>query len=418
MKSEAALFVILDAICEHYLLPGGQYNGYATYNLKKLIDCSEEVLRIYVSKLVKSRLCEITFGRRHPNPHIKALPCLPVEHQLRAIASDAFSYSCVYPSGKHLETIVDSADFIGRPYDLELALGAHQFKWFCFEMTVLEEYKNDPRYYYVTNDSEGMISVLNLADVEELRPHDQALLESYGFALNELRTERVVACLVRYLHRLPPEHQQKWKFKEIDREGYSLHPRYAEIIVGSWPSCIEIHDALLLNLKIINNIVKVNQRGLFKDDYDENRPRDLHLLIRPTRREYDSYLILLNIVVVENINARFFKMQSEDIYKMHEGKRTIGMLNDWLYSLTQEESEDISSIVTALKALRNQRSKPAHTLNDDEYNKNYYSKQKQMLKAVYDAVALLREILCRVYKVEEKDNWELKSLRNARIIDY
>src|SRR5258706_13376016 len=88
-----------------------------------------------------------------------------------------------------------------------LALGGAHLDFRPFELHVLEQYRNDPRYYYQVSDVDGHISVRDEHYFgTEMKDSDKVLLR-LGLAYNDLMN-RAVAVFLTDLHRLSPEHQQ------------------------------------------------------------------------------------------------------------------------------------------------------------------------------------------------------------------
>ncbi len=58
----------------------------------------------------------------------------------------------VYPERTYLERVVDRDQYQGRPYTLGLALGDAELFHRAFDLSVLERYRNDPRYLYQAAD--------------------------------------------------------------------------------------------------------------------------------------------------------------------------------------------------------------------------------------------------------------------------
>lgn len=56
------------------------------------------------------------------------------------------------------------ARFADRPYTKELALGEGQLAFRAFDLSILEIYRNDSRYYYVSNNVDGLVSVTDEQD--------------------------------------------------------------------------------------------------------------------------------------------------------------------------------------------------------------------------------------------------------------
>ena len=108
--------------------------------------------------LVLDGKLEVHFGDVHPNPYIKAF-----EPHAREAARDAcrgrHRQRMPVSHGEHL--VGGSRGPLPRPpeYTLRLAQGAPQLRYYAFDLSVLEAYRNDPRYRYVTDDISGRIVV-------------------------------------------------------------------------------------------------------------------------------------------------------------------------------------------------------------------------------------------------------------------
>jgi hypothetical protein len=96
----------------------------------------------------------MVFGDAHPNPHIKAFDEDALDVQIEKLHNtDLLPQACVYPSHSHLKNSVEPATFQGRPFTLRLALGEPQLSYEPFDLSILEFYRNDPRYFYETDDT-------------------------------------------------------------------------------------------------------------------------------------------------------------------------------------------------------------------------------------------------------------------------
>ncbi len=73
----------------------------------------------------------------------------------------------------HLEAVVDRAAYRDTPYTLALKLGEAQLAFRPFDLSVLEFYRNDPRYHYSNDDIGGWIAAHGPDDASSLPEHDQ-----------------------------------------------------------------------------------------------------------------------------------------------------------------------------------------------------------------------------------------------------
>src|SRR6185369_8023161 len=135
------------------------------------------------------------------------------------------------------------------------AKGFGQLDYRCFDLSVLEFYRNDPRYYYKVDDISGEIFVED--DVSHTLPEsDRIFLKTFGFGYDKDMNRAVVAFL-RYLHDLTPEHQQVWNSKLL-KDDYTIHPDYYDQAVrGEWTDHFPILDAFGFELHHINEMCKL-----------------------------------------------------------------------------------------------------------------------------------------------------------------
>ena len=358
------------------------HNGISVEKLRRTLGVNEDELKSLLAELVQDREISLEFGNIHPNPYIKAFPPQPVDHQIGLLrdADLASQPVCVYPSAELLELRVDQADYEGMPFSLRLALGEPQLVFETFELSVLEFYRNDPRYEYSTDDIRGHISVRDNAS-GTLPESDQTVVRHFGFA-HDSDLNRAVAVFLRYLSDLTPEHQQIWKAKQ--KEGkFRLHPDFARTTGGEWPKGVSVFQAVLLE------IVAIRQRcelmgwvPLFKRNYLEGeKPKNFGFLIRPTRKEFEDFIQTSDKVLSENLDRKFFKgrvdLRSEETRKdgkvVVSEKGTITLLEEWLSSeFTWKDDAPVKETIAAFRRVRDLRSRPSHVLDDDTFDQYYY----------------------------------------------
>lgn len=122
------------------------------------------------------------FADTDENPHILRFGFEPVDVQGQKLSiTDDLYHTCVYPREAHLREVVDPAAYDGKPYTFELAVGGPQLSYRSFDLSVLEAYRNDPRYMYQNNDIKGSISVRDEHfESEHMLERDQVLLQTYA----------------------------------------------------------------------------------------------------------------------------------------------------------------------------------------------------------------------------------------------
>ena len=361
-----------------------------------------------IESLVKNGYLDINFGDIHPNPHIKALESDPIEIQLDKIEKLNLEDTCLYPSKKYLREMVKSNKYIGKPFDLMLALGEPQLGFRAFDLSVLEIYRNDPRYHYDTDDIHGDMAIKSIYSEKKGKVYkrDEVFLQTFGFAYNKTFTKRVVAVYIRYLADLTPEHQELWKNKML-RGKYFIHPDYHRATMGSWALKESIFNAFLEELHQINEMANLmGKPPFFREEYArDKKPRGFGFLLRPTLKEYQEFIQLLDKLVSENINKTFFKgdliLYTEKVLSSgiveRTQKGTIILLEEWLNRVS---FPDPKPMIETFKKVRKLRQSPAHAVQEDEFNQRYIREQQKLVIEAYGAVRTLRLIFANHPKVK------------------
>jgi len=349
-----------------------------------------------VALLIQEGLVAAVFGDRHPNPHIRALPehHSPVKQiELLQTGGDP----CLYSLPKHLETVVDRQQYQGRPYTLAIALGEPQLVHRAFDLSVLEVYRNDPRYSYSADGIHGSISIRDEADVAA--PHQVFL--RFGFAFDE-PLNKYVAVFFWDLHELSPEHQQLWKMREVEVETH-LHPDYFRTaIIGDFPERVSVYQAFVEELQVINKMsAAMGRPPLFREDYDgKEPPRGFAPLLRPTLREFNDFVLTLDKMMSDNLNKSFFQGEVEDFERRsHDDgsveripKGTIRILEEWLGKRFRPKDDPnvMADLITGFRDVRRLRQKPAHKVSEDEFDQAYIHQQRDVMNKAYVSVRTLR----------------------------
>jgi hypothetical protein len=362
---------------------------------------SDNLLR-YLIELVEEDKVSVVFGNVHPNPHIRALPDISKENQVSKLQAGELGGACVYPLQKHLQEIVDRSQYENRPYILAMALGSPQLDFRAFDLSVLEFYRNDPRYLYENDDIRGWISISDeYFESGSVPESDQVLLDTFGFCYDDT-LNRAVAVFVRYLADLSPEHQQIWKAKEL-QDSYELHPDYyRNTILGDWGKGISIFDAFVEELRLINKMSEaMGHPALFKNDFNDSKPRKFGFLVRPTLESYNEFVLLLD-KMISDINKKFFRNQvrSEKEVERKDGKieiqqiGTLNMLESWIRKYFRTDDwEPVDEMIGAFKEVRKKRQKPAHAVDENVFDQKYFHDQRKLIVRAYTGVRTLRMML-------------------------
>ena len=398
-ETDARMHELATKIADHYL-NSPDFNGYSMRN----IGCNEQERRQLVRALVVKELVTVNFGDRHPNPHILAFEAETREVQLRKLEEPDLINTCVYPHKNYLAVIVDPRVYDGRPFSYRLALGEPQLEFAAFDLPVLERYRNDPRYDYQTDDVQGTISVSDAYyKSQNMREVDQILLNNFGFGYDQELQERVVIVFLRYLADLSPEHQQVWKAHELAGE-YVPHPGFWSSAMGEWTAEAPIFVAFVEEQKEINVICELmGKPALFRELFvDDKRPRKFGFLIRPTLSEFNGFVQLLDRMLSDNINRRFFRgdLEMERLERRGDGtvvakeKGTISLLIEWLAArFRPRDGDPVGDVEVAFREVRKLRQRPAHAVDEDVFDQEYLRKQRALMVRAYDGLRTLRQVL-------------------------
>lgn len=391
-------------ITQHYLT-SKDFNGILLGSLRNKIKIEKDEIHQNIIELLKQGKIDLLFPDSE-NPHIKRFDTEDIEIQLKKIEIFDILNSCAYPSKKHLKECIKPEEFKDKPFTLKLAFGEPQLSFYPFDLTVLEIYRNDPRYWYFTDDISGHISILNEHYLgRDMKESDKILLEKFGFCYDD-DFNRGVAVFLIYLNRLSPEHQQIWNAKLLNGI-YKLHPDYKKITLGAWPQNKSIFRAFIEELKIINEITEaITNEKLFINDFCNDRPTEFSFLIRPTEKEYQNFIHILDKMLSENINKSIFKkdgelkLENEIIRKdgkiIVQPKGSLSLLEEYLQlHYVTPYPEPIQNMIKCFKSIRKARSKPAHTINDNKFDQEYFKKQIKVISETYNYLLVLRIIFSR-----------------------
>lgn len=391
----------LYAVVEDQYFGSGDFNGMPIYRLTNEFDILSTEFRDAIRNAIDQ---EILTARFHGNTHIRAFSSYPKEKIIELFDTEDYpSHICLYPHASRLIGSQKLAPYKDSPYDLELAKGAGQLDYRTFDLSVLEYYRNDPRYSYQTDFIHGSICIEDeFFESESVPERDQILLKTFGFAYDD-DFNRYVAVFVRYLSDLSPEHQQVWAAKEI-KGNIKLHPDYyASSIEGSWGTKMSIFEAFVQELKILNEMSAIiGKPTLFHNCYSAARPKEFGFLLRPTEAEFNSFVLLLDKMMSDNINKKFFEndveLESEeeraDGKIVVKSKGTIQILESWLNKFFRPvDRKPIDGMLASFRKVRNLRQTPAHKVNADAFDQEHFRKQREIVVNAYDAVRTLRLIV-------------------------
>lgn len=377
------------------------FNGMPIYKLANKFDINSHEFRTTIRNGIDNEILTATF---HGNTHIRAFSSFNKTQILEWFDTEDYpAHICLYPHAKKLSSSILLEKYKESPYTLELAKGAGQLDFRTFDLSVLEYYRNDPRYSYETDFIHGSISIEDEYFESDLVPEkDQILLQTFGFAYdNEL--SRYVAVFIRYLSDLSSEHQKVWSAKEI-KGDIKLHPDYyASSIEGSWGTRMSIFEAFVEELDVINKMSEIiGKPNLFRNSYYNERPKEFGFLLRPTVSEFNDFILLLDKMMSDNINKSFFgddvdleiEEERDDGKIIIKQKGTIQILESWVSKYFKPiNPKPLEDMMTTFKRVRKLRQKPAHNVNTNKFDQTIFKKQREIVINAYDAVRTLRMLL-------------------------
>jgi hypothetical protein len=217
---------------------------------------------------------------------------------------------------------------------------------------------------------------------------------------------RAVAVYLRYLTDLSPEHQQIWRTKELSGD-YHLHSDYyRNTIIGDWGERVPIFDTFMKEVYLINRMAEAMGRPrLFRRDfgeYGDSKPQKFGFLVRPTLEEFNGFVLLLDKMLSDNIDKRFFRKEvpeeteteRKDGKIVIQNKGTLQMLDEWIRKYFRTSDwEPWDESIAALRDVRKLRQKPAHSMDENYFDQQYFKKQRELIIKSYGAVRTLRMLL-------------------------
>jgi hypothetical protein len=400
--SELPTEKIIGAVTSFYL-ESHDFNGIPAAALAEQLGSAWQAVHPRLKELIDDDLVGVLYEDTAINSHVIRVGFEPKETQIAKLAAADLHQTCIYPRPKHLAAVVDTARYIREPYKLCLALGEPQLAHRSFDLSVLENYRNDPRYHYENNDINGSISVRDRASGSHgMEERDEIFLQTFGFSYDD-DMNRAVAVYLRYLADLSSDHQQVWKAKELQGK-YLLHPDYyRSSIIGDWGERIPIFDALLAELRIINQMATaMGHPPLFRDDYGEHgvrKPQKFSFLIRPTLEEFNAFVLLLDKMLSDNINKAFFRAEVADETHVERGdgkvevrqKGSLQIIDEWVRKFFRPDDwQPWQQAIAALRDVRKRRQKPAHAVDENVFDQQYFKEQRDLIIRAYEAVRTIR----------------------------
>lgn len=299
-------------------------------------------------------------------------------------------------------------------YTQKLTNGECPYKLVYFEVDLLRNIIDNPRYYISNNSFKYNISI-----TEEYY-NDKTLDEKYKFILDNVglgfdeNNERIFAVLLKELSELHPKMQKRFSVYEVKKKTY-IDPSYIKSMNdGEWPNP-SIFSAILYQIEQINNLCLDNDVTLFKSDYKKKPPIEFNILVLSTKKEYDNFIKIFDIMLSDNINKKFFEgkldlieFTNEDGTKEKE-KGTISLFKEWLREIGVSQTI-INRTIKIINKVRRKRSKPSHNIRDNEFDIKYLQEQNKIILEVYNTFRLLIDELSRIKQIQVKHSkWYMEN---------
>ena len=379
---------ILEKVLAQYL-QSGDFNGMGVEQFTTAADVNA------VKELIAEGRLDLVRGDGHPNPHIKAFAAEPIDVQLQKIESCGLA-GCLYPTPELLRERNTGAGETA-PYTRALKEGAPQLDYRVFDLRALEWYRNDPRFDFDVDDIHGRIlqkKDTQIADRAVVR--DGLEFFEFGFAYDE-EMHRAIAAFVRYLHDLPEAQQIEMQKHEL-RGSYKLHPDFFRTqIIGDFPERMSIYDAVLQEKIHINRMCKlIGKPPLFHTEYNDlKRPDGFGILLRPTKKEYRDFVLLLDQLLSDDLNRDFFRgdvelnrnLTDENGNRVTQPKGTIQLLEEWIQAkLRPLDPKPVEEMLSNFRAVRKERQKPAHKVEENEFDQKYVADQRELICKTSDLI--------------------------------
>lgn len=424
----AITLIEVESLVLEFYLKSGDFNGMSLANLSTSLGVEFEELREVILEGIECDRLRIISSDHELNPHVIRECFRDRESQINSLRSDNLHHTCVYPSVAALNDSLPEDECRGRPFERMLAEGHGQLEIVFFDLELLEFYRNDPRYYYECNDIGGRICVEDEHyESKSLDEKDKVLLKAFGLAYDE-DFNRYLAAFIGDVADLSPEHQSIWQAKHLTKK-VKVHPDfYGSQVLGRWPTHISIFDAVLHEQRIINAMArKIRKTSLFKNEfgrYLENKPKEFAFMLRPTIYDYEKFIHLLDKIMSDNINKKFFKgdidLENETVRKdgriQVNQKGTISLLDEWLrkhYSTTEWEPWEFA--ISVFRDIRKQRQSPAHSVKVNKYDQSLIEKQRALMQEVCESLMILRYALSS-HPACEKHDFEIpKAIEERKI---
>ena len=384
-------------VVSHYLT-SGDYNGLPISRLANDLGADIKSLQDVIVPLVRAGRISLP-GLYQTNPHVKLFDS-PVEEQLLWFDEQQSSPVCLYPTAVSVAESVDLNIYDDKPFTKLMVLAYPKGLWVPFRLDVLESYQRDPRYEFDFSGFSGSIEMLDEYS-DQLEDSDKTTVR-FGLGHDDQGNRVVVVYLYR-LARLSGKQQRIWKEFLVDGQVEVSEDYVTATIDGQPVKANSVYDAIVFEQVEINKLFELMERSpLFRDTYEEKHLPQFSFFVKPTQGNYNNFAHLLDRMLSDNINIDAFGEDVTRLERVEVGngkfesrpKGSISMLDEWLslrYPTASPEAR--LAIIKPLREVRNLRQKPAHKVEQDAYDRQFYTLQDELVWKVYEALRDLRCLL-------------------------
>ena len=375
-------------IC-HYLT-SGDYKGLLLSRLASDLGADPKSLLEIVVRLVKAGRVSLP-APFQTNPHVKLFDS-PVEKQLLWFDDQETRPICLYPTAASVAEAVDLNTYDDTPFTKLMVLAYPKGDPFAFRISVLDSYQDDPRYEFRFNGFSGWIRTLDQS-VDQLEESDRLNL-NFGLGYDE-RGDRVVVVPLYRLDMLPGRQQRIWKENLAESLIGASRDYVTAAILGQWVEAVSVYDAIVLEQVEINKLFELmGRRPLFRTTFEETRPPQFSFFVKPTRKSYEDFVGLLDKMLSDNLSIAAFREDVERRDHKSRPKGSITMLEEWLdVRFPTAPCGARLAIIKPLREVRRLRQKPAHKIEQDTYDRKFYTLQDDLVWKVFEALRNLRCLL-------------------------
>lgn len=376
---------------------GNGFNIVNVLNNEVFFNENLEIIKNILIELINEEKIEVISSKYTDNPTIKLLPTfLSIDEQIQLINGD-LHVIVLFPTKRVLSSKKISNE---KKFTKMLKKGEHHLKIIYFDPTIVEEYVVNPKYIFKFDGIRGYIL---LSDEFINRQRDYEYIKDFGMAYfrKNGKFKRAIGVFLTDLNKLSVEDQMHWsKYMLNNQQEYTVHPNFVEqLLYGRWSNNTPIYQIMIEMRTEINNVVNtLKMPNFYKtnfDIYDENI-FDFRTIFSPTKRNYDNFIMVLEKLFINDINKDFFTTKSFLFKKIENTKNddgtkkaSITLFSEWIDLNLSDNSDYKENDIKVLKDIRKKRQKPAHDLESNNYNEEYWSIQNEIIIKCFYALRMI-----------------------------